>query len=131
MDLIKVPGPKSESQRHAGALVIRELAEHAPAVMYHHRKVVLDDIWVGINDLAVRVINRRLKVCWGGGEGGGGLAKRVFDAREIVVEDVSFGFVMMRRNCYRFIRRERSLQDREASRHMMPEKGVRIERILC
>ncbi|CAM9732769.1 unnamed protein product, partial [Ectocarpus sp. 13 AM-2016] len=58
MELIKVTGPKGENQRYAGALVLRELAENAPAVMYDRRGTFFETIWLVVNDLtsaAVRV----------------------------------------------------------------------------
>lgn len=53
MDLIRNTSPKGEGQRYAGALVLRELAEHAPAMLYECRETFFEAIWLVINDLAV------------------------------------------------------------------------------
>lgn len=58
MEAIKVAGPKGENQRYGGALVLRELAENAPAVVYDRRGPFFDTIWLVVNDLTVR---RRLR----------------------------------------------------------------------
>lgn len=55
MELIRNAGPKGEGQRYAGALVLRELAEHAPAVLYDRRTAFFEDVWMVINDLTVRM----------------------------------------------------------------------------
>ncbi|CAM9510110.1 unnamed protein product, partial [Sphacelaria rigidula] len=57
MELIRKSGSKAEGQRYAGALVLRYLAEHAPAVLYDRRHAFFEDVWLIINDLtsAVRV----------------------------------------------------------------------------
>ena len=44
-------GAKAENQRYAGALVLRELAEHAPAVLYDRRQAFFESIWLVVNDL--------------------------------------------------------------------------------
>lgn len=54
MELIKVAGAKGENQRYAGVLVLRALAENAPAVVYDRREAFFDSIWLVINDLTVR-----------------------------------------------------------------------------
>lgn len=53
MELMKQVGPKGEGERYAGALVLRELAEHAPAVLYDRRTEFFDNIWLVVNDLTV------------------------------------------------------------------------------
>ena len=54
MELIKMTGSKAENQRYAGALVLRELAEHAPAVLYDRRQAFFESVWLVVNDLTVR-----------------------------------------------------------------------------
>lgn len=54
MELIQMTGSKTENQRYAGALVLRELADYAPAVLYDRRTAFFDAIWLLINDLTVR-----------------------------------------------------------------------------
>ncbi|CAM9769146.1 unnamed protein product, partial [Hapterophycus canaliculatus] len=55
MELIKVSGPRGENQRYGGALVLRELAENAPAVVYDRRGPFFDTIWLVVNDLTSTV----------------------------------------------------------------------------
>lgn len=54
MELIRQSGPKGEGQRYAGALVLRELAVHAPAVLYARRHAFFEDVWLIVNDFTVR-----------------------------------------------------------------------------
>lgn len=77
MELIKVAGAKGENQRYAGVLVLRALAENAPAVVYDRRGAFFDTIWLVVNDLTVREGTvlmdgagapwRAMCVCVGGG----------------------------------------------------------------
>ncbi|CAM9662209.1 unnamed protein product [Discosporangium mesarthrocarpum] len=54
MDMLRVTGVKGEANRYAGVLVLRELAENAPAVLYDRKKAFFEDIWLVINDPKVR-----------------------------------------------------------------------------
>lgn len=71
MELIKVVGSKGENQRYAGALVLRALAENAPAVVYDRRAAFFSTIWLVINDLTVRCGFFLSIFYWGGGGEGG------------------------------------------------------------
>lgn len=44
---------EKEGQRYAGALVLRELAEHAPRVLYERRSKFFEIVWPVIFDAAV------------------------------------------------------------------------------
>lgn len=78
MELIKIAGAKGENQRYAGVLVLRALAENAPAVVYDRRGAFFETIWLVVNDLTVR--GRGSRPAWvrsgrpveEAGEGGGG-----------------------------------------------------------
>lgn len=54
MELVKIAGAKGENQRYAGVLVLRALAENAPAVVYDRRGAFFETIWLVVNDLTVR-----------------------------------------------------------------------------
>lgn len=70
MELIKVAGSKGENQRYAGVLVLRALAENAPAVVYDRRGAFFETIWLVVNDLTVREGVERGGRGGSGGEGG-------------------------------------------------------------
>ncbi|CAG8502333.1 8312_t:CDS:10 [Funneliformis caledonium] len=43
-------GDRHESRRYAAALVLRELAQNAPTLIYTYVSVILENIWVGLRD---------------------------------------------------------------------------------
>ncbi|CAG8528851.1 8861_t:CDS:10, partial [Acaulospora morrowiae] len=43
-------GDRHEQRRYSAALVLRELAQNAPTLVYTHVPVILDSIWVGLRD---------------------------------------------------------------------------------
>ncbi|EXX76507.1 Tor2p [Rhizophagus irregularis DAOM 197198w] len=43
-------GDRNESRRYAAALVLRELAQNAPTLIYTYVSSILDNIWVGLRD---------------------------------------------------------------------------------
>ncbi|CAI2178216.1 17365_t:CDS:10 [Funneliformis geosporum] len=43
-------GDRHEYRRYAAALVLRELAQNAPTLIYTYVSVILDNIWVGLRD---------------------------------------------------------------------------------
>lgn len=43
-------GDKGEARRYAAALILRELAENAPAVFNVHVRAFIDAIWSGLRD---------------------------------------------------------------------------------
>ncbi|CAG8613704.1 7931_t:CDS:2, partial [Scutellospora calospora] len=43
-------GDRQELRRYAAALILRELAQNAPTLVYGHVPAILDSIWVGLRD---------------------------------------------------------------------------------
>ena len=50
MKILFISGDRHELRRYAAALVLRELAQNAPTLIYTYVSVILDNIWVGLRD---------------------------------------------------------------------------------